>query len=348
MKMRVKKFAGILFVTGLVAVSVCGCNGKIFKEIAGVETTNVENDADVNANDDTIEKQQSCTIDGVTIYVDKDWTACDGYDGTFEVIKEKEYFQFQAVTELGGYEPEEMYAALLEQYKSKYTIKQCSEELEKETLSDGTKVYLANVQMTGSKVLYSVDILIAPYENKVVSYSGQCYADAGFSFDLREITKTTVFHENQSESNATGINNENIVSGNSFVCSDDSEIQMKEDGSFIYYRTKGDYEGDYYTGSYEVYCGQEAVDKLVSMEEYGLTEEEMERYIIANQKGNYSDGEFYCIILHNETLYMDGETKEMENDTVYAGYYMEEQNSIDLINSATASPTTWTLQIKTF
>ena len=106
MKMRVKKFAGILFVTGLVAVSVCGCNGKIFKEIAGVETTNVENDADVNANDDTIEKQQSCTIDGVAIYVDKDWTACDGYDGTFEVIKEKEYFQFQAVTELGGYEPE--------------------------------------------------------------------------------------------------------------------------------------------------------------------------------------------------------------------------------------------------
>lgn len=175
----------------------------------------------------------------------------------------------------------------------------------------------------------------------------------------------------ESESAGTQADTENIITGNRFICLDDSEIQMKEDGSFIYYRTKEDYGGDYYQGTYEVYWGQEAVDKIVSMEEYGLTEEELERTINANKKGyhlgdisgknsiaymldeeSYSDAKtydvskdvFYCIILHNDILYMDGQTKEMNQDSIYIGYYVEEVKTLDLLNIVTVSPVTWTLQ----
>ena len=76
----------------------------------------------------------------------------------------------------------------------------------------------------------------------------------------------------------------------------------------IYYRTKEEYDGDYYKGTYEAYHGQEALDKVVSLEQYGITEE------------------------------------EIEHDTVYIGYYIEKVGMIDLLNIGTANSAVWVLQ----
>lgn len=186
----------------------------------------------------------------------------------------------------------------------------------------------------------------------------------------KEITTSEVMEDN------IEVVNENIVIGNRFVVlNDDSEIQMDEDGSFIYYRTKEEYDGDYYKGTYEAYHGQEALDKVVSLEQYGITEEEIDRvidstiesgyrlgdvsgqnsmfYMLENYTGEkYSNAEtydvdkdvFYCIILHNDILYMDGKEEEIEYDTVYIGYYIEEEGMIDLLNIGTANSAVWILQ----
>lgn len=186
----------------------------------------------------------------------------------------------------------------------------------------------------------------------------------------KEITTSEVMEDN------IEVVNENIVIGNRFVVlNDDSEIQMDEDGSFIYYRTKEEYDGDYYKGTYEAYHGQEALDKVVSLEQYGITEEEIDRvidstiesgyrlgdvsgqnsmfYMLENYTGEkYSNVEtydvdkdvFYCIILHNDILYMDGKEEEIEHDTVYIGYYIEEEGMIDLLNIGTANSAVWVLQ----
>ena len=186
----------------------------------------------------------------------------------------------------------------------------------------------------------------------------------------KEITTSEVMEDN------IEVVNENIVIGNRFVVlNDDSEIQMDEDGSFIYYRTKEEYDGDYYKGTYEAYHGQEALDKVVSLEQYGITEEEIDRvidstiesgyrlgdvsgqnsmfYMLENYTGEkYSNAEtydvdkdvFYCIILHNDILYMDGKEEEIEHDTVYIGYYIEEVGMIDLLNIGTANSAVWILQ----
>lgn len=186
----------------------------------------------------------------------------------------------------------------------------------------------------------------------------------------KEITTSEVMEDN------IEVVNENIVIGNRFVVlNDDSEIQMDEDGSFIYYRTKEEYDGDYYKGTYEAYHGQEALDKVVSLEQYGITEEEIDRvidstiesgyrlgdvsgqnsmfYMLENYTGEkYSNAEtydvdkdvFYCIILHNDILYVDGKEEEIEHDTVYIGYYIEEVGMIDLLNIGTANSAVWVLQ----
>lgn len=357
-----KQTITIVIVVCLIAISVCLHIGHIFIEVMS-QQLNVSGKVGTDA-------EQSCTVDGVTFYVSKNWTPYEGKDGTFEIKKGREFFQLWGVSGLGGYEPEEFYELLLEQYDNNYTMISSSEALEEATLSDGTFAYLAYVEMTSAKAFYSVGILIAPDEDKVVSYSGQCSIEAKLSFDVEDIMKTTVFQENKIENNDTDTDVENIILGNRFICLDNSEIQMNEDGSFIYYKSKDDHDIAYYKGTYEAYCGQEAVDKIVSMEEYGVTEEEVERSINAGKNGyrlnadsfmymleglygeEFSDAKtyqvdkdvFYCIILHNEVLYEDGETEELNHDSVYIGYYIDEIKTVDLINVVRANPAMWVLQ----
>ena len=111
------------------------------------------------------------------------------------------------------------------------------------------------------------------------------------------------------------------------------------------------------------------------MEQYGITEEEIDCvidstiesgyrlgdvsgqnsmfYMLENYTGEkYSNAEtydvdkdvFYCIILHNDILYMDEKEEEIEYDTVYIGYYIEEEGMIDLLNIGTANSAVWILQ----
>ena len=60
--------------------------------------------------------------------------------------------------------------------------------------------------------------------------------------------------------------------------------------SYRYYRSEDDHENQYYEGVYEVYYGQTAVDKVVSMTEYGLTEEELNQVLSANMNGYVPGG----------------------------------------------------------
>lgn len=188
-------------------------------------------------------------------------------------------------------------------------------------------------------------------------------------FDEKEKKSENIITESNEETDIG-----NIVLGNKFVCSDNSEIHMNEDGSYIYYYSKDEHDIAYFRGTYEVFCGQPAVDKIVSMEKYGVIEEEIE-YIINNNKKEYHLGDvsgqnsliymleeaygeefsekknypvskdvFYCIILHNELLYMEGVTEEVQNDTVYVGYYIDEIEALDLLNVEGVSSIMWILQ----
>ena len=110
-------------------------------------------------------------------------------------------------------------------------------------------------------IFFSIDVLIVPQKNTVVTFAGQSPSENDLSVDVRDITKTASFNI------AAG----DYISGNTFIAKDGSELCLGSDGEFIYYQSEEDHNKPYCTGTYEVYYGQEAFDKLSTMEEYGLT-----------------------------------------------------------------------------
>lgn len=140
--------------------------------------------------------------------------------------------------------------------------------------------------------------------------------------------------------------------------------------SYRYYRSEDDHENQYYEGVYEVYYGQTAVDKVVSMTEYGLTEEELNQVLSANMNGYVPGGStpgdylyyegvledtrerytvcldtFYAVILHNQRLvYSPDNVREDGNSTLYIGFYIPELEMADLTNCNALSHTQWTFQ----
>ena len=305
---------------------------------------------------------QTCTVDNVTFSVNKDWEPMDGYDGTFTIPDNNIVYQLQGISFLGSYTPEEVYQKLLDYYTDYYEVLSTDDSPVSCTTPDNVECSVGRIEMTKDSVLYSIDVLICPQKNTVVTFAAQCHKNDTLPVDLREITSTATFN----------IGTKDYVSGNTFIAADDSELCLSSDNSFIYYQSASDHEGAYCTGTYDVYYGQEAFDKLVSLEEYGLTEEELEETLASNMAG-YKPGEsspadffqdeddyneedyyhvckdtFYVVILHNEELVEpENQVSEMGYDTLYLGYYLPELEKLDLTNANTANPAEWTLQGKT-
>ena len=169
------------------------------------------------------------------------------------------------------------------------------------------------------------------------------------------------------------IGSQDYITGNTFTCSDGSQLCLQDDQRFFYYRSEDDHENQYYDGTYEVYYGQAAMDKVASMTEYGLTEQELEQILLANMNGYvpgestpmdyfYSMGDiedtrtrysicrdtFYAVILHNDHLVRSPEDIiEAGNSVLYLGFYIPELNMADLTNANALSYTQWTFQEKT-
>lgn len=130
---------------------------------------------------------------------------------------------------------------------------------------------------------------------------------------------------------------ENVFAGNSYKGEEGSVLSFGQ-SDFIWYRDDADRTDNFYTGSYDVYFGSDAVDHIVNdLPEYGVTEEEMDAYFERNEDSDfYSEDNFCCIVLHNEELIMDGESQIDEPyDTPYMGFY--EDGCLDAANMRTGN-----------
>lgn len=301
---------------------------------------------------------QSFTVDNVTFSVDGTWEHMpqDGYEGTYITPDQRAAYQLQGVSALGSYTPEDFFEKLILYYTKDHEVIEADDTVEPFVTADHLDAYVGRIQMTARNVLFSVDVLIVPQKNTVVTFAAQCAESSTLPVDIREVTSTAVFD----------IGTEDSVSGNTFLVDDSSQIELGQDSSFIWYQTADDSNSAYCSGTYEVYYGQAAFDKIVSMTEYGLTEEELEQTLSSNMNGytpggsspmdfiledtNSSEGyhvcrdTFYAIILHNEQLVDGTQTEELDNSTLYIGYYLPELQMVDLLNANTANQTEWTLR----
>jgi hypothetical protein len=349
------KYILVIITASLIALSFTGCSTftKSLMEAAEETTEKSEN----SKASDTTENpaKQTCTVGDVSFEVPAEWDAVNGLDGSFTSPDKKTAYQLQGESILGSYTPDEFFHELINSYSSSYKIVRKEKGVSPLTTADGTECFAGRIEMTENNVLFSIDVLIAPSKNTVLTFASQCKENRKPYSDIRDVTKTTVFN----------IGTEDMASGRKFKVSIGTEIHLNDDGSFKYFKESGDPNGSYFQGSYEVYYGQAAFDKLVSMKEYGLTEEELESTLSANMNGYsiggsspmdyFNNGEasdnegyhicrdtFYTIIMHTNVLVEDGQASDMDGTAIYMGYYLPEIEQFDLLSINTVTYTQWT------
>jgi len=130
---------------------------------------------------------------------------------------------------------------------------------------------------------------------------------------------------------------DNDVAGYKWKANDGSVIFLYDDETFIWYKEDGVYDDNYYTGNYEVYKGEEAIEYVANnLVLYGVTESE-QRQLIKNKKIDDAMNNYYVIVLDNEYLTLDGVWQEYTSDTYYLGFYIESKEYLDLVNIKTAN-----------
>ena len=128
------------------------------------------------------------------------------------------------------------------------------------------------------------------------------------------------------EGSAAEADDEDPFASKSFEAGDGSVIYFEADGSFVWYQDDADHEDYYYVGTYDCYRAEFAESYIVTyLGEYGVTEEELADYYDRNADSEfYTEDNFTCLVLHNESAICDGEEKITEPyDTNYMGFYMD-------------------------
>ena len=303
---------------------------------------------------------------GVAFTISSEWTQIDGTD---LFTTGKEAYGLNGISALGSYMPQTFYQNLVEYYKTsnQFTNLEVSEELSSWISADGVVCQIADLTGYKESLIYCTKLVIVPQKNMVLTFCG--YANK----NTREPSTVWRSLNNLCDSLTFEMGNQDYISGNTFLCGDGSQVCLQDDGSYRYYQSEDDHENQYYEGIYEVYYGQAAVDKVVSMTEYGLTAEKLDQLLSTNMNGYvpggctsldylYSKGvikdtrerytvcldTFYAVILHNQRLVHSPENeREGGNSTLYIGFYLPELEMADLTNCNALSNTQWTFQRET-
>ena len=305
---------------------------------------------------------------GVTFEISADWQQIEGTE-LFRTADQKQAYGLNGASALGSYAPQEFFKDLVKHYQTsgQFDSLDAPGELRPARFG-GVDCQVADMVGYQGKNLYCTKLVIAPQKNLVLTFCAQAHKDyvqgsGVLQQGLDSLCESLTFE----------IGTKDEITGNTFLCGDGSQLCLQDSGDFRWYQSAEDHEKPYYEGVYEVYYGQPAMDKVVSMTDYGLTMEELERVLAASMNGYipggskpsdyfYSSGElednrtrydvcldtFYAVILHNQRLVSSPEdVREGGNSTLYIGFYLPELKMADLTNCNAASHTQWTFQEKT-
>lgn len=348
-KTEILKMAGVFLLMAAIAGGAFWINnspkGRSALDIAGIET----------------EKEPATTkvveVEGFSFEINDKWEKPqEEYEMYMPDRSKPEYYGMLGYSPIGKYSEEEFFDELLRHYKSQgNTIDHYDETLTEKTTVDGDKYKIGRITMSDKNyVLYEIDVVLCPAKNYAVTFEFQGMVGKTSTYDLREISNTIRFKDETFD-----------IAGKSFVTGDGSELVFDENGQFKYYYEADNYESSHHDGSYEICTGQAAIDKAVSLEQFGLTEEEIKNSI--NNDLNYGvspegDGGFspgysgeegyhvspdgFCaVVLHIEkTFYDTGEEKDKDDTLLFVGYYISEEQTFSFTNCASTKHVTWKLK----
>ncbi|WP_051688809.1 zinc ribbon domain-containing protein [Butyrivibrio sp. AE2032] len=140
-----------------------------------------------------------------------------------------------------------------------------------------------------------------------------------------------------------------IIEKNSWIAKGDQSylVFTKKDKSFTYYQSYFDLSDNYYTGHYEIYVGEDAMDYITEdLDDYGVTRDELRQTIRMND--DYETENLVCISLVHEEMIVGGVDQADSSWTVnYFGFFLTPEkggktyNVLDIANMETASYTTF-------
>ncbi len=363
-----KKTIGLLLLAVMLCLSACGAPADQVEDSTPAEQTKKDTPSSSEPADAGAEGTPSKvthSTQGVSFEVSEDWLQAEGMDMFY--TDKNEVYGLNGVSPLGSYEPQALYEELSAYYSGQFDTFSAPEELTAWQSSDGVECLTADFTGVYESVLYCTKVVIAPQKNLVLTFDAQAYKDR------QEPTVVWMVLNQLCESLTFEIGTQDEISGNTFLCGDSSQLCFQDGGDFRWYQSAEDHEHQYYEGVYEVYRGQEAMDQVASMTEYGLTMEELEQVLAASMNGYipggsrpsdylYATGEledgreryqvcldtFYAVILHNQRLVSSPEeVQEGGNSTLYIGFYLPELGMADLTNCNAGSNAQWTFQEKT-
>lgn len=140
------------------------------------------------------------------------------------------------------------------------------------------------------------------------------------------VAETETVEEPEEQEDTTTLSEEDPFAGNAFVLGDESVIYFEADGTFVWYQNDANHDDYYFVGTYDAYRAEFAESYIVTyLGEYGVTEDELADLYDRNEDSEfYTEENFTCLVLHNESAICDGEEQVTEPyDTNYMGFYMD-------------------------
>lgn len=135
---------------------------------------------------------------------------------------------------------------------------------------------------------------------------------------------------------------EYLIVGHTYKLDDDSVIKFYDDYRFIWWKDAYS-EDNYYAGTYSVYYGEDAKERITEdLTQFAVTEEELDAYFERNEGDEiYSIENLTLIELDHTEVVFDGVEEDMSDyDTTisyYYGFYDTTTKKLDAANMATGT-----------
>lgn len=132
------------------------------------------------------------------------------------------------------------------------------------------------------------------------------------------------------------VDDDSLISNTTWIASDGSEAVFTET-EINWYKDAEDHSDNYYSGTYEFYIGEDAIDYVTQdLSEYGITRSEIDALIAKNSE--YSKDNFVVFDIEYDEFIMDGEEQVITRPLVpWYGFILKDNTYLDVANMNTGT-----------
>ena len=271
----------------------------------------------------------------ITFKVGELWVPVSNEEGMYFYPDTDIVYYVSCYGTFSNYVIEENYFPYVIEYLRDHEILDKVTVIEKMTpyvTADEREAYISRLHIKesndGIEICHDADLVIIPKNKYFALFSVVYGSDENVPLDIREVVDTATFD----------LGPLNAVEGLSFYDEgSNSAVEFTDSENFVTYMDADNRDVYYAYGTYSVYMGEEAIEQVSGMKEYGLTKEEIEYGMPSNSFDNF------IALVFDIKGYVDEDGNDNENEftALYIGTYDEENGVMDMLNCSTISFYHW-------